>query len=102
MSGDLTVNKILGACLATGIVIMVVGTAAGAIYHREAPEKPGYLIEVAEAEDAGGGEADREREARAPGHHPPAAARNLLAGAPQEFPAPARQVRRQVPPKNAP
>lgn len=58
MSGDLTVNKILGACLATGIVIMLVGTAAGAIYHREAPEKPGYLIAVAEAEGAGGAEAE--------------------------------------------
>ncbi|WP_031235858.1 cytochrome c family protein, partial [Asticcacaulis sp. AC402] len=57
MSGDLTLNKILGAGLATGLVIMGVSIGAEAIYHREAPEKPGYLIEVAEAEEAGGGAA---------------------------------------------
>lgn len=54
MSGELTLNKILGAGLATGLVIMGVSIGAEAIYHREAPEKPGYLIEVAEAEEAGG------------------------------------------------
>ncbi|WP_040308871.1 c-type cytochrome, partial [Asticcacaulis biprosthecium] len=54
MSGDLTLNKILGAGLATGLVIMGVSIGAESIYHREAPEKPGYLIEVAEAEEAGG------------------------------------------------
>lgn len=53
MSGDLQVNKILGAVLATGLVIMGVKLGAEAIYHREAPEKPGYAIEVADT----GGEA---------------------------------------------
>lgn len=55
MSGDLQGNKILGAVLGTGLVIMVAGIGASMIYERKAPEKPGYAIEVAEAE--GGGEA---------------------------------------------
>ncbi|ESQ84726.1 hypothetical protein AEAC466_06635 [Asticcacaulis sp. AC466] len=54
MSGDLQVNKILGAVLATGLVIMGVKLGAEAIYKREAPEKPGYAIEVAEAAAGGG------------------------------------------------
>ncbi len=54
MSGDLQVNKILGAVLATGLVIMGVKLGAEAIYHREAPEKPGYAIEVADTGAAGG------------------------------------------------
>ena len=53
MSGDLQVNKIFGAVLATGLVIMGVKLGAEAIYHREAPEKPGYAVEVADT----GGEA---------------------------------------------
>jgi cytochrome c len=53
MSGDLQVNKILGAVLATGLVIMGVKLGSEAIFHREAPEKPGYAIEVADT----GGEA---------------------------------------------
>ena len=54
MSGDLQVNKILGAVLATGLVIMGVKLGAEAIYHREAPEKPGYAIEVADTGGEGG------------------------------------------------
>ena len=53
MSGDLQINKILGAVLATGLVIMGVKLGSEAIFHREAPEKPGYAIEVADT----GGEA---------------------------------------------
>jgi len=53
MSGDLQVNKIFGAVLATGLVIMGVKLGAESIYHREAPEKPGYAVEVADT----GGEA---------------------------------------------
>jgi cytochrome c len=54
MSGDLQVNKILGAVLATGLVIMGVRIGSEMLFHREAPEKPGYAIEVAETEAAGG------------------------------------------------
>lgn len=54
MSGDLQVNKILGAVLATGLVIMGVKLGAEAIYHREAPEKAGYHIEVADTGGEGG------------------------------------------------
>jgi cytochrome c len=57
MSGDLQVNKILGAVLATGLVIMGVKLGAEAIYHREAPEKAGYHIEVADTGGEGGGAA---------------------------------------------
>ena len=57
MSGDLTVNKIMGAVLATGLVIMGVKIGSEMIYDTHAPAKPGYLIEVAEVEEAGGGAA---------------------------------------------
>lgn len=57
MSGDLQWNKIAGAGLATVFGILVINTAAEAVYHQEAPEKMGYHIEVAEA-DAGGAEAE--------------------------------------------
>lgn len=55
MSGDLTVNKIMGAVLATGLVIMGVKIGSDMIYDTHAPKKPGYHIEVAEVEEAGGG-----------------------------------------------
>ncbi len=53
MSGDLQLNKILGAALATGLVIMLAGTAAKLVYDKEdaAPAKPGYAIEVADTGD---------------------------------------------------
>ena len=57
MSGDLQVNKILGAVLATGLVIMGVRIGSEMIFHREAPEKPGYLIEVADTGGEAGGAA---------------------------------------------
>ncbi len=53
MSGDLQVNKILGAVLATGLVIMGIKLGSEAIFHREAPEKPGYAIEVADTGEGG-------------------------------------------------
>ncbi len=53
MSGDLTLNKILGACLATGLVIMGVRIGAGMLIHDTPAAKPGYAIEVADT----GGEA---------------------------------------------
>ncbi|MDC7684981.1 cytochrome c family protein [Asticcacaulis sp. BYS171W] len=54
MSGNLQFNKILGAGLATALVIMGVRIGVDALYHTEAPAKPGYAIEVAEAPEAGG------------------------------------------------
>ncbi len=54
MSGDLTLNKIMGAVLATGLVIMGVKIGSEAIFHEKHAEKPGYAIEVAETADAGG------------------------------------------------
>ena len=42
-------NKIAGAVLATALVVFGLKELAGAVYHTTAPEKPGFLIEVAEA-----------------------------------------------------
>ena len=47
-------NKILGAVLATGLVLLVSSFAAGAIFAPVKPEKPGYDIAVKEDEHAGG------------------------------------------------
>jgi cytochrome c len=58
MSGDLTLNKILGACLATGLVIMGVKIGSEMIFEKhEKLEKPGYAIEVADTGGEGGGAA---------------------------------------------
>ena len=54
MSGDLTLNKILGACLATGLVIVGVRYGAAAFIHDKAAAKPGYSIEVADTGGEGG------------------------------------------------
>lgn len=54
MSGDLKFNKIAGAGLATVFTILIVNTVAGAVYDREAPEKMGYHIEVAEESEGAG------------------------------------------------
>jgi len=42
-------NKIAGAVLATGLVVLGLKNLTGIIYHTAAPEKPGFMIEVAEA-----------------------------------------------------
>ena len=42
-------NKIAGAVLGTALVVFGLKEVAGIIYHAEAPEKPGMMIEVAEA-----------------------------------------------------
>ena len=42
-------NKMAGALLATVFVLMSVRLASDAIFHTEVPEKPGYVIEAAEA-----------------------------------------------------
>ena len=54
MSDDLTLNKILGACLVTGLVIMGVRYGSDAIYGFKPAAKPGYAIEVADTAEAGG------------------------------------------------
>ncbi|MDQ0466431.1 cytochrome c [Caulobacter ginsengisoli] len=50
---DLQLNKILGAGLATGLVILGLGQLTGILFESEPPEKPGYAIAV--VEDTGGG-----------------------------------------------
>nr|WP_321445826.1 cytochrome c family protein [uncultured Cohaesibacter sp.] len=46
-------NKAFGALLAALIFIMVTGMVTGYIFHNETPETPGYVIEVADASEAG-------------------------------------------------
>ncbi|MBU1384279.1 MAG: cytochrome c family protein [Alphaproteobacteria bacterium] len=58
MSGDLKWNKIMGAVLATGFVIVGVQQVTAAIYHTEAPEKMGYFVDA--PEEAAGGAAEVE------------------------------------------
>ena len=48
MSGDLHWNKIFGAALATGLVILGVREVSTRMFTAEPPEKMGYNIEVAE------------------------------------------------------
>jgi cytochrome c len=53
-------NKIAGAVLGTGLLVLGLQNVSGAVFHVEKPseEKPGYKIEVAEAAEANtGGEA---------------------------------------------
>jgi cytochrome c len=45
-------NKIAGAVLATALVVFGLKELGGAVYHTSAPEKPGFLIEVAEATES--------------------------------------------------
>ncbi len=46
-------NTIAGWTLGTALLVFGLNSLADVIYHAEAPEKPGYLIEVAEAETGG-------------------------------------------------
>lgn len=46
-------NTMAGWVLGSGLLVFGLNTLADVIYHAEAPEKPGYLIEVAEAETGG-------------------------------------------------
>jgi cytochrome c len=43
------INKIAGAVLGTFLVVFGLKELAGIVYHTEAPEKPGFAVEVAEA-----------------------------------------------------
>jgi len=56
MSGDLKLNKIMGAVLGTVLVILVVKEGTAFIYHTETPEKMGYFVDA--PEDAVGGPAE--------------------------------------------
>ena len=42
-------NKIAGAVLGTALLVFGINELAGIVYHTEAPEKPGFAVEVAEA-----------------------------------------------------
>lgn len=65
--------KIYGAILGTALMAFGLKELSGVIYHAEAPEKPGYLIEVAEAGTGG--------EATAGGDQPAVSVGTLLASA---------------------
>lgn len=54
MSGNLQFNKIMAAGLTAALVIVVARVGVDALYHTEPPAKPGYAVEVAEAEAGGG------------------------------------------------
>ena len=56
MSGDLKWNKIFGAVLATGFVILMVKEGTALVYHTETPEKMGYFVDA--PEEAVGGPAE--------------------------------------------
>lgn len=45
-------NKIAGAVLLSLLIIMALGVSSDIIFHSEAPETPGFAIEVAEGEGA--------------------------------------------------
>lgn len=51
---DLTFNKIAGAALATGLALVGLQQLTAGVFATEKPEKPGYLVEVAEEGGAGG------------------------------------------------
>ncbi len=51
-------NKIIGALLGTVFVIFSISIVSDAIFATHAPEKPGYIIEAAEAGESGGDEKD--------------------------------------------
>ena len=51
------INKILGAILATCLILLVTSFTAGALFSPKLPEKPGFAIAAKEGEAAGGKEA---------------------------------------------
>lgn len=54
MSGDLQLNKYMGAGLAVALGILGVRELSSRLYETEAPEKPGYAVAVQIAEEGGG------------------------------------------------
>ena len=59
MSGDLKWNKIMGACLGTAFVILVVQQVSGMVYQTKQPEKMGYFVDAPDEAAAGAAEALR-------------------------------------------
>ncbi len=55
-----TFNKIAGAVLGTALLVMGLKQVSEIVYHVEQPEKPGMMVEVADAGGSGGGEAKKE------------------------------------------
>lgn len=55
---DLRLNKIFGAALATGLVILGLRQVSEMLFEVEAPEKPGYAVEVQEVAAEGAPVAD--------------------------------------------
>lgn len=51
---SLEFNKIAGAVLATGLLVLGLKNFGSEVFHAEAPEKPGFIIEVAQAAATGG------------------------------------------------
>jgi cytochrome c len=51
------INKIMGAVLATCLMLLVLNITAGAVFSPKHPEKPGYEIAVAEQPAGGAGQA---------------------------------------------
>ena len=51
---DLRLNKIFGAVLATGLVILGIRQVSEMVFTAPAPAKPGYAVEVQEASPEGG------------------------------------------------
>ncbi len=47
-------NKIAGALLGTALAIFGLGELGRIVYHTESPEKPGMIVETAEAQESGG------------------------------------------------
>jgi cytochrome c len=55
---DLQFNKIAGALLATGLAIVGLNIVSEGVFAPDQAEKPGYAIQVAEVEEAGGAGAE--------------------------------------------
>ena len=51
---DLGFNKIAGAVLATGLAIVGLTELSSIVFKSEPPAKPGYAVEIAAEESAGG------------------------------------------------
>ncbi|ADK99911.1 hypothetical protein MMB232_00535 [Brevundimonas subvibrioides] len=58
MSGDLKLNKIFGAGLATAFAILMVQQVSQAVYTTETPEKAGYFVNAPEEAAAGAEEVE--------------------------------------------
>jgi cytochrome c len=58
MSGDLQLNKIMGAGLAVALGILGVRELSTRLFDTEQPERPGYAVAVQIAEEGGAGQAE--------------------------------------------